>query len=67
LPYSPLAALQFQHNTWYPGEKFNVIERLIDLNTDRKRLWFQQLNDVNDGMMIDSMPISLNYIIKSQV
>ena len=47
--------------------KFNVIERLVDLNADRKRLWFQQLNDVNDGIMIDSMPISLNQFSKQQI
>jgi len=47
--------------------KFNVIERLVDLNADRKRLWFQKLTDVNDGIMIDSMPISLNYIEKNSI
>jgi len=47
--------------------KFNVIERLVDLNADKKRLWFEKLTDVNDGMMIDSMPISLNYIEKNSI
>ncbi len=47
--------------------KFNIIERLVDLNADRKRLWFDKLTDVNDGMMIDSMPISLNYIEKNSI
>jgi len=47
--------------------KFNVIERLVDLNADRKRLWFEKLKDVNDGIMIDSMPISLNYIEKNSI
>ena len=47
--------------------KFNVIERLVDLNADRKRLWFEKLTDVNDGIMIDSMPISLNYIEKNSI
>ena len=45
--------------------KFNVIERLVDLNADRKRLWFESLQNVNDRIMIDSMPISLNYIEKN--
>ncbi len=47
--------------------KFNVIERLVDLNADRKRLWFQKLTDINDGIMIDSMPISLNFVEKSSI
>ena len=47
--------------------KFNVIERLVDLNADKKRLWFEKLTDVNDGTMIDSMPISLNYIEKNAI
>ena len=47
--------------------KFNVIERLVDLNADKKRLWFEKLTDVNDGMMIDSIPISLNYIEKNSI
>ena len=41
--------------------KFNVIEQLVDLNADRKRLWFETLNDVNDKTVINSIPISLNY------
>jgi len=47
--------------------KFNVIERLVDLNADKKRLWFEKLTNVNDGMMIVSMPISLNYIKKNVI
>ncbi len=47
--------------------KFNVIERLVDLNADKKQLWFEKLTDVNDGMMIDSIPISLNYIKKNVI
>jgi len=41
--------------------KFKTVERLVNLNADRKRLWFEELKDVNDGKMINSMPISLNY------
>jgi len=47
--------------------KFNVIERLVDLNADRKRLWFQQLTDVNDGIIIDSLPLNLDFMEKNQV
>lgn len=52
---------------WNKIGKFNVIERLVDLNADRKRLWFETLQNVNDGMMIDSMPISLNFVNKSSI
>ena len=41
--------------------KFKTVERLVNLNADRKRMWFEKLVDVNDGKLIDSMPISLNY------
>ena len=41
--------------------KFSTVERRVNLNADRKRLWFEKLRDVNDGKMIDSMPISMNY------
>lgn len=41
--------------------KFNTVERLVNLNADRKRMWFEDLKDVNDGKMIDSLPISMNY------
>ncbi len=41
--------------------KFNMIERKVDLNADRKRLWFEELRDINEERLIDSLPISLNY------
>jgi len=42
--------------------KFKTVERLVNLNADRKRMWFEELRDVNDGVMIDSMPISMNFV-----
>ena len=42
--------------------KFKTVERQIDLNADRKRIWFDDLRDVNDGKMINSIPISLNFM-----
>jgi len=36
----------------------------VNLNADRKRMWFEDLRDVNDGKMIDSMPLSMNYCVK---
>ena len=41
--------------------KFRMIERKVDLNADRKRLWFEELRDINEERLIDSLPISLNY------
>ena len=47
--------------------KFKTVERLVNLNADKKRLWFKDLKNVNDKIMIDSMPISLNYIEKNSI
>jgi len=47
--------------------KFKTVQRLVNLNADRKRLWFEDLRDVNDGKKIDSMPISLNWIDKHSI
>lgn len=41
--------------------QFKTVERLVNLNADRKRLWFKELVDVNDGKMIDSLPLSMDY------
>ena len=42
--------------------KFKTVERLVNLNADKKRLWFEELRDVNDGVMIDSMPLNLDFL-----
>jgi hypothetical protein len=47
--------------------KFKTVERLVNLNADRGRMWFEELKDVNDEKIIDSMPISLNYLSKWQL
>ena len=41
--------------------KFKTVERLVNLNADRKRMWFEELVDINDGKMIDSFPISMSF------
>ena len=41
--------------------QFKTVERMVNLNADRKRQWFESLKSVNDGKMIDSLPISMNY------
>lgn len=47
--------------------KFSVIERKVDLNADRKRMWFEEIRDVNDTKMIDSVPLSLPFIAKERI
>ena len=42
--------------------KFKTVERLVNLNADRKRMWFEELRDVNDERIIDLMSISMNYL-----
>jgi len=32
-----------------------------------QRLWFEDLKNINDGKMIDSMSISLNYFAKNGI
>ena len=41
--------------------KFSMIERKVDLNADRKRLWFEELRNINEQRLIGSLPISLNH------
>lgn len=36
--------------------KFKIVERLVNLNADKKRMWFEELMDVNDKKMINSLP-----------
>jgi len=47
--------------------KFKTVERLVNLNADRKRMWFKDLKNVNDKIMIDSMPISLSFVDKRTI
>lgn len=44
--------------------KFQKIERRVNLNADDKRMWFEELTDINDCKLINSMPTSLNYFYK---
>lgn len=46
--------------------KFKTVQRLVNLNADRKRMWFEEfeeLKDVNDGKIIDSIPLTMNSLI----
>lgn len=40
--------------------KIKEFEREVNLNADRKRLWFGQIGSINDKIMNDSIPLSLN-------
>ena len=42
--------------------KFKTVERLVNLNADRKRIWFEDLKNVKYGKMINSLPVSLSFI-----
>ena len=43
--------------------KFKTVERFVNLNADRKRQWFEDLRDINDGKMIDSLSLSLSFLL----
>lgn len=45
-------------------EKIKPETREVNLNADRKRMWFKDLKDVNDRIKIDSIPISMNFFNK---
>ena len=47
--------------------KFKTVERLVNLNADKKRLWFKEIRNIEDKIMIESMPISLNWIDKQSI
>jgi len=47
--------------------KFKTVERLVNLNADKKRLWFDEIKNIEDKIMIDSMPISMNHLSKNVV
>ena len=41
--------------------KFKTVRRLVNLNADRKRMWFEELRSVNDKIMVNSIPINLGH------
>jgi hypothetical protein len=42
--------------------KIKEFEREIDLNADRKRIWFEKISKLNDNKSVNSIPISLNFL-----
>lgn len=47
--------------------RFTTIQRLVNLNADRKRQWFERLTDINEKRMLDSVPISLSFYDKGSL
>jgi len=47
--------------------KFKTVERLVNLNADKKRLWFKEIRNIEDEILIDFMPISMNYFEKNAI
>ena len=41
--------------------------REFNLNADRKRFWLGRIESMGDGMMNESMPLSLNYFTQAQI
>ena len=47
--------------------RFYVKSKELNLNTDRKRLWYTQLEAVNDRDFCESLPISLDYFSQKYI
>ena len=47
--------------------KFKDTTREINLNADRKRFWLGRIQSVNEKIMNESVPISLNHFSKEQI
>jgi len=47
--------------------KFRIVEREVNLNADRKRFWLGTIKSINDKIMNESMPLSLNHFLKNQI
>ncbi|GBH34645.1 hypothetical protein NZNM25_14360 [Nitrosopumilus zosterae] len=47
--------------------KFKTVERLVNLNADRKRLWLDQIQSVESKTKNDSMPILLSHFYKETI
>jgi len=45
-------------------EKIEPETREFNLNADKKRFWLGRIKNMGDGMMNESIPLSLNYFMK---
>ena len=51
------------HKSWYSIEQnfLESLEREVNLNADKKRLWLENIESLELKKMNDSVPISMNY------
>lgn len=47
--------------------KIKEIEREVNLNADRKRFWLGTIKSIDDRIMNESMPLSMNYFDKDMI
>ena len=47
--------------------KFSELTREINLNADRKRVWLDNIKCIDEKIMNESIPISLNQFINNQI
>lgn len=51
------------HKSWHSIEQnfLESLEREVNLNADKKRLWLENIESLELKKMNDSVPISMNY------
>ena len=47
--------------------KIKEIEREVNLNADRKRFWLGQIESIDSKIINESVPISLNQMLKEEI
>ena len=47
--------------------KIRPIEREVNLNADRKRLWLGKISSIDNDSLNESVPLSLNYFSKLKI
>jgi len=47
--------------------KIKEYEREVNLNADRKRLWLDKIKSIDEKIMNESLPLSLNHFSKEQI
>jgi hypothetical protein len=47
--------------------KIRPVKKLVNLNDDGKRFWFDTLKSVDDGLCNDSLSLSLNHFSKEEI
>ena len=47
--------------------RFQTKRKELNLNADRKRLWFTPLESINEKVFCESLPISLDYFTQNAI